>query len=149
MGAHLYRLHGPSTFVKELDLCGCKLRFSSGCSVSSDFGRGCDGDGGARVQGQGVGFPCLSVTVIVQWECLPSQVAGAGALWFRPQMALLPSSVLLYPLPFTGPLVPEEVMVKQGGLVLASSWAARCLRRAAVQIPAIASLAALRCKPSV
>lgn len=30
-------------------------------------------------------------------------------------------SVLSYPLPFTGPLVPEEVVVKQGGPVPASS----------------------------
>ena len=60
----------PVPLVKELDLHGCKLRFSSGCSISSDFGRGCDGDGGARgAGGYEVGFPCFSVTIINQWEC--------------------------------------------------------------------------------
>lgn len=108
--------------------------------------------------GDVVGVEALEVQGVRRWDfpasqspssssgsALRSQVAGAGALWFRPQVALLPpSSVLFCPLPFAGPLVPEEVMVKKGGLVPASSRA-RCLRCAAVRTPVIASLAALRC----
>ena len=77
----------PVPLVKELDLCGCKLRFSSGCSVSSDFGRGCDGDGGARVQGSGGGISLLlshhhhPMGVPSDLKLLEQEPCGSGPRW--------------------------------------------------------------------